>query len=74
MQGRSHGNGGLSDSRRQAAQARRPGNVIQGGCLNVTSLGAGQSAARPSSSALAGMVATEVRTVSSPPVNPSTSS
>lgn len=55
------------------SQARRPGNVIQRACLNMTSLGAIQSAAKPSSGALAGMVAAEVRTVSSPPVNPSTS-
>lgn len=52
------------------SQARRPGNVIQGGCLNMTSLGAVQSAAKAWSSALAGMVAAEVTTVSSPPVNP----
>lgn len=39
----------------------------------MTSLGAIQSAAKAWSSALAGMVAAEVTTVSSPPVNPSTS-
>lgn len=39
----------------------------------MTSLGAVQSAAEPSSGALAGMVAAEVRSVSSPPVSPSTS-
>lgn len=36
----------------------------------MTSLGAIQSAAEPSSGALAGMVAAEVTTVSSPPVSP----
>lgn len=40
-----------------AARQGRPGNVIQGGCLNMTSLGAIQSAAKPSSGALPGMVA-----------------
>lgn len=39
----------------------------------MTSLGAIQSAAKAWSGALAGVVAAEVRTVSSPPVNPSTS-
>lgn len=40
----------------------------------MTSPGAIQSAAKPSSGALAGMAAAEVSTVSSPPVSPSTSS
>lgn len=41
----------------QAARQGRPGNVIQGGCLDMTSLGAIQSAAKPSSGASPGMVA-----------------
>lgn len=39
------------------SQAGRPGNVIQGGCLNMTSLGDIQSAAKPSSGTFPGMVA-----------------
>lgn len=42
-------------------QAGRPGNVIQRGCLNMTSLGAIQSAAKPSSGALPGMVAVRLQ-------------
>lgn len=41
----------------QSARQGRPGNVIQGGCLDMTSLGAIQSAAKPSSGAAPGMVA-----------------
>lgn len=41
----------------QAARQGRPGNVIQGECLDMTSLGAIQSAAKPSSGASPGMVA-----------------
>ncbi len=56
--GQQHGNSGLFDWWRHAgSQAGRPGNAIQGGCLNMTSLGAIQSAAKPSSGASPGMVA-----------------
>lgn len=56
--GQPHGNSGLFDWWRHiGSQAGRPGNVIQGGCLNMTSLGAIQSAAKPSSGASPGMVA-----------------
>lgn len=56
--GQPHGNSGLFDWWRCIrSQAGRPGNVIQGGCLNMTSLGAIQSAAKPSSGASPGTVA-----------------
>jgi len=54
----------------QATRQGRPGHVIQGGCLKLTSLGAVQSAARPSSGAAPGTAARKVTTVSSLPVNP----
>lgn len=41
----------------QAARHGRPGNVIQGSCLDMTSQGAIQSAAKASSGASLGMVA-----------------
>ena len=60
--GQPHGNSGLFDWWRLAgSQAGRPGNVIQGGCLNMTSLGAIQSAAKPSSGASPGMVAARLQ-------------
>lgn len=66
--------GNLIGGGTQATRQGRPGNVIQGGCLNMTSLGDIQSAAKPSSGASPGTVASKVTTVSSLPVNPTTPS